>query len=156
VCICSLRYPGCYAHAQFCHTSMRPSRLYYIFPHFIINSTFFGKKTLLNIRCLAWICLQILSETFHILRGNERDTIKIEYWSSREVPFILGLVQLNLVFGTGFRKILKYKIPWKSVQREPSWSMRRGARTDGRTDMSNITVAFRNFANVRKNSELLA
>jgi hypothetical protein len=42
-----------------------------------------------------------------------------------------------------FRKILKYKISWKSVQLEPSCSM----RTDRRTNVTNVTVAFRNIAN---------
>jgi len=34
-------------------------------------------------------------------------------------------------------------MPRKSVQREPSYSM----RTDGRTDMTKLIVAFRDFAN---------
>jgi len=33
-------------------------------------------------------------------------------------------------FATGFRKILKYQISWKSVQ----WEASRSMRTDGRTD----------------------
>jgi hypothetical protein len=41
------------------------------------------------------------------------------------------------------RKILKYQISWKSVQREPCCSM----RTDGRADMTMLIVAFRSFAN---------
>ena len=51
-------------------------------------------------------------------------------------------------FSTEFRKILKYKILWKSVQRELGSSM----RTDGRTDMTKLIVAFRNFANAPDSS----
>jgi hypothetical protein len=38
----------------------------------------------------------------------------------------------------------------KSVQWEPSCSMRAGGRTDGQTDMAKFTVAFRNFSNSPK------
>jgi hypothetical protein len=50
------------------------------------------------------------------------------------------------IFSTYFRKILTYQISWKSVQREPKCSM----WTDGRTDMTKLIVAFRNFANAPK------
>jgi len=46
-----------------------------------------------------------------------------------------------------FGKILKHQISWKSVQLEPSCSM----RTDGRTDMTKLIVAFRNCASVPTN-----
>jgi len=46
-----------------------------------------------------------------------------------------------------FQKILKYQISRNCVQWEPSRSM----RTDRRTDMTNLIVAFRNFANAPKN-----
>ena len=48
----------------------------------------------------------------------------------------------NFISYTGFRKILKYQISWKSIRWEPSCSM----RTDGRTDSTNIKVGFCNFA----------
>jgi hypothetical protein len=42
-----------------------------------------------------------------------------------------------------FEQLLKYHMSWKSVQWEPSCSM----RTDGQTDMTKLIVAVRNFAN---------
>jgi len=49
VCICSLRYPACNAHAPYCHLWL--ALLYIIFPHYLINSTSF-QKMLLNIKCV--------------------------------------------------------------------------------------------------------
>jgi hypothetical protein len=54
------------------------------FFHIVINGTIFG-KTLLNIKGFS---LQILSETFLILRRTELDVIKNMYWSSCQVPVI--------------------------------------------------------------------
>ena len=45
------------------------------FPHFLTNGTIFG-KTLPNIKCLFLFSLQLLSETFLILRRTERDITK--------------------------------------------------------------------------------
>jgi hypothetical protein len=50
-------------------------------------------------------------------------------------------------FSTDFRKILKYQISRKSVQREPSCPM----RTDGQTDTTKLIVACHNFAISPKN-----
>ena len=50
--------------------------------------------------------------------------------------------------------MFKYQISWKSVQWDPSCSMRAGGRTDGRTDrqrdIKKLTVAFGNSANAPK------
>jgi hypothetical protein len=47
------------------------------------------------------------------------------------------------IFSIDFREILKYQSSWKAVYWGPSCFM----RTDGRTDMTTLTVAFRNFTN---------
>jgi len=45
-----------------------------IFPHYLTNYTIFEKKSL-NTKCVFWFSLQLLSETFLILRRTERDII---------------------------------------------------------------------------------
>ena len=86
VCICSLRYPACNAHAPYCH--LWPAPLYNIFFTFSHKRLEFRKKKLLNIKCVFWFALQVFSETFLILRRTERDTIKNVYWSSCKVIVI--------------------------------------------------------------------
>jgi len=85
------------------------------------------------------------SETFLFLRRNERDMI-INLHAS-----LLFLLDFNepWIFSKYFRKIFKYQISWKSVQWEPSFPI----RTDWRTDMTKVIVAFRNFANATKMGE---
>jgi hypothetical protein len=50
VCICSLRYPACNAHAPYCH--LCPAPLYNIFPHYLINGAIFWKKVILHKFCV--------------------------------------------------------------------------------------------------------
>jgi hypothetical protein len=68
------------------------------------------------------------------------------YWSPCKVPLFLSDFNETLIFATDFGKSSIDKISWNSVQWEPSCSM----RTDGRTDMTKLIVAFRNFANAPK------
>ena len=73
------------------------------FPHYLINGTIFEKK-LLNTRCVFWFSLQLLSETFLILRRSKRDMIKNVYRSSCKV-LLLFWSEFN---GTKFsRQILE-------------------------------------------------
>ena len=73
-------------------------------------------KKLLNTKCVFWFSLQLLSETFLILRRTERDISKKLCWSSCEVPLFLPDFSENWILSTDFRKILKYQIQWNSVQ----------------------------------------
>jgi hypothetical protein len=72
-----------------------------------------------------------------------------EIWSNTyidlHVKYSLFLSDCNEtgIFSTEFRKRLTYKIYRKSVQWEPTCSM----RTKRPTDMTKVIVAFRNFAN---------
>ena len=58
------------------HIVVWPALLYKILLHFLINGKIFEKKKSLNIQRIFRVSLQILSDTFLILRRTERDMIK--------------------------------------------------------------------------------
>ena len=146
VCVYSRSYPACNANAPHCY--LWPARLYSLCTHHLINGTIFGGGgKLLNIKYVFRFSLQLLSEAFFIIRRSERDMIKNVYWSSCKVPVISVGFSETWIFSKNFRKIHKYKISWKSFQWEPTCSM----RTDRRTDMKKLIVAFRNFVGASKN-----
>jgi len=98
-----------------------------------------------------WFSLQLLFQTFLILRRTERDAITEVHRSSYKVPVILVAFNETLIFSTDFRNVRKYQISWKSVQCEPSCFMRSDAQADGRTDMMKLILGFRNFSNSLRN-----
>ena len=84
----------------------------------------FLKKKILYIKCVFWLSLQVLFETFLTLRRNERDMLINVFWSLCELAVIQIRFDWNLNFSTDLRKILKYQISWKSAQWEPNCSIR--------------------------------
>ena len=128
MCVCSLRYPACIAHAPYCHLwAYLPLQ---ILLHYFVNGTVF-EETLLNAKCVFWFSLR-LSETFLILRRIEGNVI-INADGSAYIKYPLLLPDINepWIFSTDFQKILKYQISWKSIQWEQSCFMWTEGRSDG-------------------------
>jgi len=108
--------------------------LHNIFPHYLINGTIFGKR-LLNTKCVFWFSVQLLSETFLILRRTERVMIINVHRSSRTVPATLIRFSERWNFHDRFSKKSSGVKFHENPSRE-SWvpCRRTDGRTDGRTD----------------------
>ena len=91
-------------------------RLYNTFPHYLRKCTIVGKKKVLKKKCVFWFSLQLLSETFLILRRTERDV----YTLLCKVSAILVGFHETSIFSTDFRKTLKCKISW-NIRPVGSW-----------------------------------
>jgi hypothetical protein len=118
VCVYScLSYPACKAHAVCYIVLCGLSGSIIFFLHYLINVTIFGEKNqLLKAKCVFWVPLQRLSETFFIPRIIQRDIVVNVRTSSCKVPVIFVNFDEPRILSTDFRKIPKYQIPWKSVQ----------------------------------------
>ena len=140
VCICSLSYPACNAHAPYCHLWSVP--LDNICPHYLTNGTIFGKKKLLTQN----VCFDFLYIS-HPQKKLARYDQKMYLCLHVQYPLILFDFNVTWIFQTYFLKILKYQISFKSVQWEQSCSM----RTDGQTDKHDkANSRFRNFTHKPK------
>jgi hypothetical protein len=100
-------------------------------------------------KCVFWFFLQLLSRIFLIIRTVERDIIINVKTCSCRVAIIFVEFWWNLSSHNRFskKKKSKYQIVSKAVRCESTCFMRTNRRTDGKTDMKKLTVAFRNFAN---------
>ena len=137
----------CVSAVLYCHPCV--IWLYRICAHYLTYGTVFEGK-------ISWIIkyvfcffffLQILSEMFFIPRKTERDLVTNVHISSCKFPAFLTRFYKSLIFSTDFRKILKCKISWKSVQWELSCCMQTDRQTDGQTDMTSLIATFNNFSN---------
>jgi hypothetical protein len=116
------------------------------FPHYLINGTIF-RKMLLNIKCVFWFALQILSETFLIVRSNGWDMIKMYISLHVKYPLFLSAFNEIWISSRDFGKNTQIKFYENSSSDRASCSM----RTDGWKDMTKLTVPFSTFAKAAKN-----
>ena len=125
VCICSLTHLACNVQALYCH--LWPVPLFKMFPHCLIKGTIFEKvehKICFDFICKLPLCLK------HFLFWKEVREIWLKMCIRLHVKYSLSFENFKIL--KDFRKILKYKISWKSVQEDPSITMRTDRRTDWR------------------------
>ena len=120
--------------------------LQYFFTLSYKRHDFRKKKKFFDIKYVFRVSLQLCLKYFSF--QEEMSEIWSKMYNGLHVKYFSFLSDFNeiWIFSIYFREIFKYKISWKSVQREPSCSL----RTDGRTDMTKLIVAFRNFTKARK------
>jgi hypothetical protein len=112
--------------------------LYHTFSHISYRVRFL--ENLLNVKCMFWFSLQLLSTTLPTVRRTELNPVTNEQMSSHKIPIII-LVRLewNWNFLNQFLKnILKYEISWKPVKWQSICSM----QTDGHDDTNSCFSQF--------------
>ena len=122
-----LIYPTCNAHvfdaAVYCH--VWPVWLYHIFPHYLIKGTIFV-KLLLNKKCVFLFSIQLLCETFLILRRIQRDSINVHRCSCKVPVLLMKLEFSRQIFVKSWN--IKFRENPLSGSRDVSWA----SQTDSR------------------------
>jgi hypothetical protein len=93
---------------------------------------------------MFWFSLQLLSETFFILRRIQQEIIINVHRSLGKVLIILVRCESNLNFFDRFKKIIKFHEKLSSG----SW-----VAPGGQTEMEELTAAFQNFVKTLKISQ---
>ena len=106
---------------------------------------FGDEKKLLNTKCMLWFSLEVLSETFLIIRRIQRDIIINAHSSSCTVHFTLFRFSWNFNFldrfSKNFSNINFHENPSSGSRIVPC------GQTDGQTVKTKPKIYFRNFAN---------
>ena len=144
VCACTLSYPACKAHSSYYLCSL--SGIYIFYLYYLINSMF-KKKKVIKQKMYVLIYSTTLSEIFLTLKRIQWHTTINIHWSSYKVPLFLSDFNQNWIFFDRFKKKLKYKISWKSTQKEFICSV----QMDKQTIVTKLTVTSRNFTNAPRN-----
>jgi hypothetical protein len=143
VCVCSLRYQHAVCMCRIVTCGLSCSTIFSTLSH---KGQKFRKK-LLNMKCVFCVSLQLMFETFLILRRTERDTIKM--YIGLHIKYPLFSSYFNEIFLDIFSKNTR-NIKFYTNPSSRSRIVPRG-RTAAQTDMTKLIVAFRNFANATKN-----
>jgi hypothetical protein len=104
VCVCSLRYPACNAHAPYC-IFIRGHSDCTVFFH---KWNDFRVSLIEHKACFDF--LYDLSGTFHALKIIQRDIIANVPTASCKVPLFLTCFKEAWIFSTDFRETLKFHI----------------------------------------------
>ena len=134
VCVCSLRYPACIAHAGYCH--LWHVCLYSIFPHYLTKDTIFA-KSFLSIKDVLSLSTTSAWNIPHSQKNWERCDQKMNIGLHVMYPLLLSDFNETWIFFTDFRKILKHQISWKISPLRPELF-----HADGRTDMTKLRIVF--------------
>jgi len=121
--VCSLNYPPFKAHAPY--YDLCPARLCSILQHYLLNREIFSRKKLLNVKYM-----------FYFLCNFCLKSLDMKY------PLYLSDFNGTLFF---FSKNNRVKF-----HENPSSGGTKLFHADGRTKMTKLIVAFRNFANAPK------
>ena len=112
VCVYSLSYAACNAHAPYCH--LCPSPFYSISPHYLINDMIFKKKkALLKIKYVFWFFLQLVSEAFPIIRRSEPDMFKMCVGLHVKYRYFCSVL-MKLEFYRQIYEKISNQVLWKS------------------------------------------
>jgi hypothetical protein len=114
-------------------------RLNRILPHYLMDGKIF-RKTLLNIKCVFWVSLNLSSKTFLILRRIQRRITINVHKSSCTVPLFSSSINETWILSIDVRKMLIFHENPSSGSRVISCG-RKGRRT----------IVFRNFAYALEN-----
>jgi len=145
----------CACAVLYCHVGCPALQHFSTVFHIQHNFRGKGRGELLHIKRVFWDSLQLLPDTFFILRRIQRDIIINVNCLHVKFPLLSSDFNEAWIISTDFRKILKYQISRKSVHWDPRFSMKVDGRAERQTHTTKLTVALRNFANAPKNNQLM-
>jgi hypothetical protein len=142
MCVCSLRYPTCNAHAPYCQSVACPALH---FPTLSHKRNDFTKNVTKHKMCVLIFSTTFVWKIFYSTKNwarYDRTCILVIMWSTLYSCQILKKIGISQQFS---EKILKCQILRKSGPVGAEM-----LHADRRTDMTKLIVAFHNFANAPK------
>jgi hypothetical protein len=142
VCVWSLRYAACKACAPYFY--LWPFRLCNFFPRHLIEGTIFWKKFIEGKMCVLNYSTTFVWNISYFEKNSAWCYHKCKLVFMSSTRYSLSDVNETRIFLRGFSKNTQIKSLWKSVQWEPSFSM----RTERNDEVNSI---LRNFATAPTN-----